>query len=160
MSRKFVVALAIVGLLLTFGALVAVGQGGEEFEEVPIFTSASRVVGVGSYVAGEAYAVAAGENPEEQPLQAFIFPHSIYPDMHLDLIEDFVQPEPAVEGFTFEWSLEVPDDSAAELIEGTVAIFQADVEGEYFLTLTATDEAGNVGEVTWPVLATTYVGSG
>ncbi len=159
-SRKFVVALAIVGLLLTVGALVVVGQGGEEFSEVLIFTTASRVVGVGTYVAAEPYAVAAGENPEEQPLQALIFPYGIHPNMHVEVIEDFVQPEPAVQGFTFEWSLEAPNDSAAELIDGTVAIFLADVEGEYFLTLTATDEAGNVGETTWPVLATTYVGNG
>ncbi|GAB4574632.1 MAG: hypothetical protein Kow0077_22180 [Anaerolineae bacterium] len=159
-SRKLFVALCVVATLLTFGALVAVGQGGEEFEEVHIFTTASRVVGVGTYVAGEAYAVPPGEDPAEQPLQAFIFPYAIYPNMLIENIEDFVQPEPAVEGFTFEWSLEAPEGSAAELITGPVAIFKADVAGEYLLTLTATDAAGNVGETTWSVIATTYVGSG
>lgn len=159
-SRKLFIGLTVVVLLLAFGALVVVGQGGEEFEEVHIFTTASRVVGVGTYVAGEAYAVPAGENPDEQPLQAFIFPYAIYPNMLIESIEDFVQPAPAVEGFTFAWGLEVPEGSAAELMDGTVAIFMADVEGQYLLTLTATDEAGNVGETTWSVLATTYMGSG
>lgn len=159
-SRKLFVGLGVIALLLTFGVLVVVGQGGEEFEEVLIFTTASRVVGVGTYVAGEAYAVPAGEDPAEQPVQAMVLPYGIYPDMHIEAIEEFVQPEVSVEGFDFVWSLEVPEDSAAELIEGNVAIFMADVEGEYLLTLTATDEAGNVGETTWEVLATTYVGSG
>jgi hypothetical protein len=89
-----------------------------------------------------------------------ILPYGIYPSMEVENVEDFVQPDPAVEGFTFEWSLEAPDGSAAELISGTVAIFMADVEGEYVLTLHITDPNGNEGETTWDVLATTYVGSG
>jgi hypothetical protein len=48
----------------------------------------------------------------------------------------------------------------AELVSGTVAIFMADVEGAYDLTLVATDAEGATSEVTWTVLATTYVGNG
>jgi hypothetical protein len=117
-------------------------------------------VGVGTYVAAEAYGVAAGEDPAEQPAQALILPYGIYPNMEIESVEDFVQPAPAVEGFTFAWSLEAPDGSAAELVDGTVAIFMADVEGEYVLTLEVTDANGNVGTTEWVVLATTYVGSG
>jgi hypothetical protein len=157
-SRKLFVAGLILLLLTT--ATIVVGQGGGEPAEVPITTSASRVVGVGSYVAAEAYGVAAGEDPAEEPAQAIIMPYGIYPNMHVNVIEDFVQPEPAVEGFTFAWSLEPAEGSAAELIEGNVAIFQADVAGEYLLTLTATDPDGNEAETTWAVLATVYVGNG
>jgi len=160
LPRKAFVAAGVLLLLLASGVLVAIGQGGEEPEEVPIFTTASRVVGAGTYVAAEAYAVPAGEDPEAEPMQALILPYGITPNMKVYAIEDFVQPAPAVEGFTFDWELEAPDGSAAELIEGTVAIFLADVEGEYLLTLTATDAAGATAEATWPVLATTYVGSG
>jgi hypothetical protein len=163
MSRKVLVALGVVLLMLAVGVWGVSGQGGEgeeQFEEVLIFTTATDSVGIGTYVAGEAYAVPAGENPEEEPVQAFIFPYSIHPNMHIETIEDFEQPEPQVEGFTFEWSLATPEGSAAELITGTVAIFMADVEGKYDLTLTATDGDGNVGETTWTIYATTYVGVG
>jgi hypothetical protein len=62
----------------------------------------------------------------------------------------------------FDWRLEAPDGSSAELLANdTVAVFLADVEGQYVLSLTATDEAGNASEaVTWTIHATTYVGSG
>ncbi len=160
MSRKVFISVGSLLLLLALGVWGASGQGGEQFEEMPIVTTATDVVGVGTYVAGEAYAVPAGENPDEQPVQAFIFPYGITPNMHVQTIEDFVQPEPAVEGFTFEWSLQTPAGSQAELIEGTVAIWLADVEGEYVLSLTATDENGNSGTTTWTVHATTYIGVG
>ncbi|MBN1965198.1 MAG: hypothetical protein JW910_11170, partial [Anaerolineae bacterium] len=52
------------------------------------------------------------------------------------------------------------DGSAAELMGEGVAIFLADVEGVYDLTLTATDAEGNAAETTWTVYATTYVGNG
>ncbi len=160
MSRKILLAIGSLLLLLAAGVWGVSGQGGQEFEEVPIFTTAADVVGVGTYVAAEAYAVPAGENPEEQPVQALIMPYGITPNMHVETIEDFVQPEPAVQGFTFDWSLEAPAGSAAELIEGTVAIFMADVAGQYVLTLAATDENGNSAETSWVVHATTYVGVG
>jgi mono/diheme cytochrome c family protein len=160
MLWKRLLLLGLVLLVSGFIVLAVSGQDEQQFEEVHIFTTASRVVGVGTYVAAEAYGVAAGEDPAEAPAQAIIMPYGIYPTMGVETIEDFVQPAPAVEGFTFVWSLEPPDGSAAELITGTVAIFMADVEGEYLLTLTATDPNGNVGEATWPVWATSYVGSG
>jgi hypothetical protein len=167
MSRKILVATGSIclcaTLLLTVGILDVQGQEGDDqkqFEEVLILTTASRVVGLGTYVAGEAYAVAAGEDPSEQPIQAIIMPYGIYPNMHVEVIADFVQPEPVVAGFTFEWDLVAPDDSTTELIQGTVAIFMADVEGQYDLTLTATDEKGNSGSTTWTVYATTYIGVG
>lgn len=159
MSRKLLLSIGTLVLLLV-GVWSASGQGGEEFGEVPIFTTATDVVGVGTYVAAEAYGIAAGENPDEQPAQALILPYGIYPNMHVEVIEDFVQPPPAVEGFEFAWSLDAPSGSAAVLIEGTVAIFMADIEGQYVLTLTVTDSGGNVGETNWVVNATTYVGSG
>ncbi len=149
-------------VLLSLSVWSVSGQGGEEgqFEEVLISTSGSNVVGVGNYVAGEAYAVAAGEDPAEEPMQALILPYAIYPNMHVAAIEDFVQPDPAVEGFTFEWSLAVPDGSAAEVMQGTVGIFMADVEGTYDLMLTAADADGNSAEAVWTIHATTYVGNG
>ncbi len=161
MIWKRFLLLGLVLLLLGFAVLLVSAQEEEgQFAEVHIFTTASRVVGVGTYVAAEAYGVPAGEDPEAQPAQAIIMPYSIYPNMLIENIEDFVQPEPAVEGFTFAWSLEPADGSSAELIDGTVAIFMADVEGEYLLTLTATDPSGNTAESEWKVLATTYVGNG
>ncbi len=160
MSRKLFFTIGSLLLLLALGVWGASGQGGQEFEEVPIITTATNVVGTGTYVAAEAYAVPAGEDPEEQPVQAFILPYGITPNMHIETIEDFVQPEPAVEGFTFEWSLEAPEGSEAELIDGPVAIFMADVEGQYVLTLTATDENGNSGTTSWTVWAATYIGVG
>lgn len=163
MSRKIPIIVSIVGIaLLAVGIWGASGQdGGEEgFPETLIRTSANNVVGIGDYVAAEAYGLAAGEDAAEEPAQAIIFPYGIYPNMHVEVIEDFVQPEPAVEGFTFAWSLVAPDGSSAELIDGTVAIFQADVEGRYELTLMITDPNGNEAETTWFVDATTYVGSG
>jgi len=160
--RYFSLTVICVGLLLL--AMSAISVSGQEpedqFETSPIRTNATDAVGIGSYVAGQAYAVPAGEDPAEQPVQAIILPYGIYPDMHVDMIEDFEQPAPTVEGFTFEWSFLAEDGSEAELIDGNVAIFLADIEGVYELTLTATDENGNVGESTWVVYATTYVGSG
>jgi len=163
-SRKLLTLVGIVLLTLAFGVWTVNGQDGgeteDQFEEVLIFTTATESVGIGTYVAGEAYAVPAGEDPAEEPVQALILPYGIYPSMHIEVIEDFVQPEPAVEGFAFEWELEAPDGSTAELMAGTVAIFLADVEGRYDLTLTATDDDGNSASVTWSVYATTYVGVG
>jgi len=133
----------------------------DDIEEMHVVTTASSVVGIGTYVAAEAYAVPAGEDPAEQPVQALIFPYGIYPDMLVEDVADFEQPAPAIEGFTFEWTLETPDGSAAEVMGGQpVAIFMADVAGDYNLTLTATDEAGNSGSITWTVTASTYVGNG
>jgi len=162
MMRKPFFALAVLLLLLAFGVLTASGQGDSAGEagQVPIITTATNTVGVGTYVAAEAYAVPAGEDVAAQPVQAFILPYGITPDMAVTTLADFVQPEPAVEGFTFDWALEAPEGSAAELTPGTVAIFMADVEGQYVLSLTATDADGNSGATTWTVYATTYVGVG
>jgi len=169
MSRKIVLAvggvLVLLAVFLGWGVMDVRGQGGDDnpedqFEPVPIFTTATDSVGIGTYVAAEAFATPAGEDPAEQPPVAYILPYAIHPNMGLETIEDFVQPEPVVEGFTFEWSLEAPEESASELISGTVAIFLADVEGKYVLTLTATDANGNAAETSWNVYATTYVGNG
>lgn len=163
MSRKIPIIVSMVGIaLLAVGIWGASGQDGGEgdFPETVIRTSANNVVGIGDYVAAEAYGLEAGEDPAEEPAQAIIFPYGIYPNMHVEVIEDFVQPEPAVEGFTFAWTLVAPEGSSAELTEGTVAIFRADVEGRYELTLAITDPNGNEAETTWIVDATTYVGSG
>ena len=163
MVRKVLLLMGLLLLLMAFGVYGASGQDGEkddQFSEVLIFTTATDAVGVGTYVAGEAYAVPAGEDPAAQPVQALILPYGIYPNMHVEVIEDFQQPEPAVEGFTFEWSLKAPEGSSTELIQGTVAIFMADVEGQYELTLKATDANGNSGEATWVVTASTYIGVG
>ncbi len=142
----------------------AAGVPVSEIEQVLIRTSGMHVVGIGEYVAAERYAVAAGEDPAEQPAHAFILPFAIYPNMHIATIEDFEPPAPleGTEEMTFEWTLESPAGSNAELVVNeTVAVFQADAEGEYILTLNATDAAGNAAEpVTWAIHATTYVGSG
>jgi hypothetical protein len=166
-SWKILMALGSALLLLAWGAAGVRGQEGSgegqgPFEEVPIITTASRVVGIGSYVAAEAYAVPAGEDPAAQPMQAIIMPYGIDPDMQVNQIDDFTQPAPAVEGFTFAWSLAAPDGSTApaSLIQGTVGIFMADVEGRYDLTLTATDAGGTTASTVWTVYATTYVGVG
>lgn len=161
MRRKLFFALGTL-VLLAGGVLTvsAQGDGDGAFPEVPVITTATNTVGVGTYVAAEAYAVPAGEDPAAQPVQAFILPYAIHPNLQGGAFEDFEQPEPAVEGFTFEWSLEAPEGSAAELTQGTVAIFMADVEGQYALTLTATDANGNSGSTTWTIYATTYVGVG
>ena len=164
MTRKILLMIGFVLLLLAVGVWTASGQegGGQEgqFEEVPIITTATSSVGVGTYVAAEAYAIPAGEDPAAQPIQPFILPYGITPDMAVQKIEDFVQPQPTVEGFTWEWSLKAPDGSQAQLITGNVAIFMADVEGEYDLTLTATDANGNSASTNWLVHASTYVGVG
>lgn len=135
-----------------------------EFEEVLISTTATNVVGVGSYVAAEPYAVPAGEDPAEEPLQAFIMPYGIYPNMHVADISEFDYMAQSyrieVEGFTFSWALTAPEGSSAELLNDYLGLFMADVAGEYVLTLTAADEVGNVGEVSWTVTAATYVGVG
>lgn len=160
LPRKAVLAIVTGLLLLVSGAVVALGQGPGDIAEMPIVTTASSVVGVGTYVAAQAYGIPAGSDPETQPAQAIVLPYGITPDMMVDDIEDFVQPDPLVPDFTFEWSLTPADGSSAELISGNVAIFMADVEGVYDLTLTATDPDGNVGDTTWTVYATTYVGNG
>ncbi|NDJ78796.1 MAG: hypothetical protein GYB65_21305, partial [Chloroflexi bacterium] len=164
MSRKLLVTVGglmlFLSLLLLGGVWDAESQGPGDVPALPIVTSATNAVGIGDYVAAEAYAVPAGEDPAEQPLVALIMPYGIYPAMNVMSIDDFVQPELAVEGFTLEWSLEAPEGANPELVEGTVAIFRADVEGEYNLTLTATDEAGTSASTTWTVWATTYVGVG
>jgi hypothetical protein len=135
-----------------------------DFEEVLISTTATNVVGVGSYVAAEPYAVPAGDDPAEEPLQAFIMPYGIYPNMHVTDISEFDYMAQSyriiVEGFTFAWALTAPDGSSAELLDPYLGLFLADVAGEYVLTLTATDEAGNAGEVSWTITAATYVGVG
>lgn len=136
-----------------------------DLEQVHIVTTATNVVGVGSYVAAEAYALPAGEDPAAQPPQAFIFPYAIYPDMLVEDIADFDAAAQTyrikAEGFTFEWNLEAPEGSAAALAESDgVVVFMADVEGTYTLSLTATDEAGNVAETSWEVNTASYVGSG
>lgn len=160
MTRKLLLMFGLLLLLLAAGVMTASGQGEGEDTQVPIITTATNTVGVGTYVAAEAYAVPAGEDAAAQPVQAFILPYGITPNMHVATVEDFAQPEPAVEGFTFEWGLEAPEGSAAELVQGTVALFLADVEGQYTLSLTATDANGNSGTTTWTVYATTYVGVG
>lgn len=160
LPRKAVLAIVTGLLLLVFGAVVALGQGPGDIAEMPIVTTASNVVGVGTYVAAQAYGIPAGSDPAAQPAQAIVLPYGIQPNMMLTDIADFVQPDPLVPDFTFEWSLSPAEGSSAELITGNVAIFMADVEGVYDLTLTATDANGNVGETTWTVYATTYVGNG
>lgn len=163
MSRKALLIIAVGVIMMAFGVWGVSGQdGGDERqpEEVPIFTTATDAVGVGTYVAAQAWGFPAGEDPAEDPVLAYILPYAIYPDMHVAMIEDFEQPAPLTEDLTFEWSLVAPEDSMTELMDGNVAIFMADVEGVYELTLTATDADGNVGEETWVVYATTYVGSG
>lgn len=143
---------------------VPAGTPIEDFEQVPIVTTASDVVGVGTYVAAEPYAVPAGEDPAAQPVQAFIMPYGIYPNMHVENIEEFdptAQPyHVTAEGFTYEWSLQAPPGSNSTLNVGPVVTFLADVPGDYVLTLTATDEAGNSGTTSWTVHAATYVGMG
>lgn len=169
MPRRVLLAVGLVLMLLAVGVWTANGQGGgdkkDQFTEVPIVTTATNSVGLGTYVAAEAYGVAAGDDPTKQPAVAIILPYGIDPDMKVEKIEDFVQPKPAIEGFTFAWSLsKIPDGSKAALVTGTesatVALFMADIEGQYDLTLTLTDPKGNTGTATWSVFATTYVGVG
>jgi predicted CXXCH cytochrome family protein len=107
-------------------------------------------------LAGEA----GGEGEEDTPAQAFIKPYGIYPDSHVLDIAEFEQPDPFLgEGWTYTWSLAVPEGSAAELLaHGPVAIFMADVEGQYDLTLAVVDPEGFEAETTWAVTATTYIG--
>jgi hypothetical protein len=114
-------------------------------------TTASTAVGVNTYVAAEAFAIAV----EEGEPMVYILPYGIYPDMHVTDIAEFEQPAGA-EGFTFTWSL----DHGELLADGIVAIFMADMEGQYTLTLTATDDAGNAAEVSTVFTASTYVGAG
>jgi hypothetical protein len=164
MTRKVLLIIGFILLLLAVGVWTASGQegGGQEgqFAEVPIITTATSAVGVGTYVAAEAYAIPAGQDPTQQPIQPFILPYGITPEMALQKIEDFVQPKPTVEGFTWEWSLKAPDGSKAQLITGNVAIFMADIAGDYELSLTATDANGNSASASWAVHASTYVGVG
>lgn len=163
MRSKPLFALGMLLLLLAAGVMSVSGQGdgeGGDLPETPLITTATNTVGLGTLVAAEAYAVPAGEDPATEPVQAFILPYAIHPNLQGVPFEEFEQPDPAVEGFTFEWSLEAPEGSQAELSSGTVASFVTDVEGQYVLSLTATDEAGNSGTNTWTVNATTYVGDG
>jgi hypothetical protein len=100
-----------------------------QFEQVPIITTATNVVGIGTYVAAKALAVSSANDPADS--------------------------------FTYEWSLVAPDGSQATLMTGpNLAVWLADVGGDYTLTLTATSPSGAVGEATWEVHATTYVGVG
>lgn len=163
MRSKPLFALGMLLLLLAAGVMSVSGQGdgeGGDLPETPLITTATNTVGLGTLVAAEAYAVPAGEDPAAEPVQAFILPYAIHPNLQGVPFDEFEQPDPAVEGFTFEWSLEAPEGSQAELASGTVASFVADVEGQYVLSLTATDDAGNSGTNTWTVNATTYVGDG
>src|SRR5690349_14308405 len=122
MLRRLIISVIIVGgLLLVWGSYVAQGQGGDEeqFEPQPIITTATNAVGVGSYVAAEAFGTAAGEDPATQPTHALVLPYAIYPNMGLTAIEDFVQPASLFEeGFSFEWSLVAPEGSATTLLTG------------------------------------------
>jgi hypothetical protein len=166
MTRKFLLmagsVLLLMALLLAVGVVNVSGQESGEggFPEVPIITTASNVVGVGTYVAAQAYALPAGADPAAEPVKAVILPYGITADAELEDPDAFVQPAPLTEDFTFAWSLKAPDGSAAKLYSGGVSLFLADVEGQYDLTLTATDANGNSGEVTWTVYASTYVGVG
>jgi hypothetical protein len=159
-SRKvFALSLLVIGALLVFGSLVANSQEGDE--ELHIVTNASEAVGIGNYVAAEAFGIAAGEDPAEKPALAVVLPYGIYPAMHLTAIEAFVQPESSAPDFTFAWELTVPEGSNASLLQdGVVAIFQADVAGIYELKLSATDANGNAAETVWLAYASTYVGVG
>lgn len=134
-----------------------------DLDVIPVITTANDVVGVGSYVAAEPYAIPAGDDPAEEPVEAMVMPYAIYPDMEVEDIEEFDYEAQSykieVEGFTFEWALEAPDGSSAALLEDYLGLFLADVAGEYDLTLTATDEAGNSGTTTWTVTVATYVGA-
>jgi DNA gyrase inhibitor GyrI len=150
MSRK-ILAIGLIIVLLGAGLWVV---GAQEEEAHPIITTAQDVVGVGTYVAAEAFATPGSEEHPEP--MVYILPYAIHPNMHVLSVEEFAQPEALVEGFTFEWSL----DGADLLATGQVAIFIVPDAGKYTLTLTATDDAGNVGEVSWEVAATTYIGSG
>ena len=132
----------------------------EEYDYVPVITSATNVVGVGSYVAAEPYARIMEEG-EEVVVQVYIMPYGIYPDMQVYEIEDFNYEEQRyrreAEGFRYEWILEVPEGSNARLLQDHLALFLTDIPGEYVLSLVAFDEAGNSGEVSWTVSAGTYV---
>jgi hypothetical protein len=163
MKHRLFIVVAVVGLMLVaFSGYVAFGQGNEG-EGEPIITTATDSVGVGTYVAAQAFAFPAGEDPAAVPQTSVILPYGIYPNMQVMSVEDFVQPEPLIEGFTFAWALTPAEGSAATLLtaaDANVAIFQTDVQGAYDLTLTATAADGTAAESTWTVYATTYVGSG
>ena len=132
----------------------------EEYGVVPVTTSATNVVGVGSYVAAEPYARIVGEE-EEASVRAFIMPYGIYPDMHVYNIEAFNYEEQNYkresEGFRYQWALEVPEGSNARLLKDHLALFLTDIPGEYVLSLVAFDESGNSAEISWTVWAGTYV---
>ncbi len=161
MTRKFLLMTGSVLLLLAlFLAVGVLNVSGQEEEGHPVVTTANNVVGIGTYVAAQAFALPAGEDPAAQPLKAMILPYGIYPDDALMSVADFVQPDSLVEGITFAWNLTAPEGSAAELVSGNVALFMADIEGQYDLTLTATDASGGSAEATWTVYASTYVGVG
>jgi hypothetical protein len=161
MTRKLLLMTGSVLLLAAlFLAVGVINVSGQEEAGPPIVTTANNVVGIGTYVAAQAFGLPAGEDPAAAPAVAMILPYGIDPDMMVMSIDEFEQPASLAEDFTFEWSLVAPEGSAAELISGGVAIFMADVEGQYDLTLKATDANGNVGETTWTVYASTYVGVG
>jgi hypothetical protein len=157
MTRKILLIAACVMILAAAGFMMVSAQ--EEEMGHPIITTNNEVVGIGTYVAYRAFAEPAGENPEEAPVNAYALPYTVHPNMHvMDLAE--LEVEPLVEGFTFEWTLLDPNGDEAEVMGDTVIYFMADIAGRYDLTLTATDENGNMSEVTKWVYATTYVGNG
>lgn len=137
-----------------------------EIDEVPVLTTSNDVAGVGYYSAAEPYAIPAGDDPETEPVQAIIMPYAIYPNMEVESLEEFdasaYDYHVDVEGFTFEWSLETPEGSNAELLtDGGVARWELDVPGDFVLTLTATDADGNSGTDSWTVhAADDYLGVG
>ncbi|NJL95521.1 MAG: hypothetical protein HC915_18240 [Anaerolineae bacterium] len=161
-KRRFLfVGVMLIGVLLVFSGFIASGQ---EPEGEPITTNATGATGVGTYVAAEAFGlpgVPASDDHPEVPVQVIILPYGIYPAMEVFSVEDFVQPEALVEGWTFEWELVNPDgDTVALLADGPVAIFQTEMEGLYELYLYATDPNGAEGEAVWEVASSTFVGAG
>jgi hypothetical protein len=78
MSRKVLFVLCLGFLFLAWGVYSAAGQDGEEAH--PIVTTATDSVGVGTYVAAQAFAFPANEeDPAAFPLRAQIIPYGIYP---------------------------------------------------------------------------------
>lgn len=160
LTRILFVALVVAAALVVSTGLVLA----QEEEHHPIVTTASRSVGVGTYVAAQAYGVPgvpASDDAEEQPAVAIVMPYGIYPDMMVMDLAEFVQPDPIVEGWEFTWSVVDPDGEAVDLAaDGQVVVFLAEAEGAYEVTLAAVDPDGMEAETVWVVHSTTYVGSG